>query len=124
MNFSYPQPWNIIGNTEAGLMLKLKSLNFTDPCFEGGITIHSTHEIPTILFKNSLQKINYGTYVEILIDVDYIIADDEIQHVSMDQRKCFFKGERRLKFFKTYSIKNCLTECLHDLIIQVIFLKT
>lgn len=36
---------------------------------------------------------------------------ESLRSYNSDARKCYFKGERNLKYFKAYNQENCLLEC-------------
>jgi amiloride-sensitive sodium channel len=45
-----------------------------------------------------------------------IKADDDLKQVPASVRKCYFDDEKQLRFFKTYTQKNCEFECLSTVI--------
>ena len=38
-------------------------------------------------------------------------TDESLRGIDPDQRKCYFEGERSLKFFKSYTKAHCEWEC-------------
>jgi acid-sensing ion channel, other len=45
-------------------------------------------------------------------------TDDALREFSPESRKCYFEGEKPLKFFKTYTKLNCEWECKTNDILQ------
>jgi amiloride-sensitive sodium channel len=62
-------------------------------------------------YQSDINGFLFGTFMEILIDVDVIYADDEIRKIDVNRRKCLFEDERPLRFFKKYTYRNCELEC-------------
>ncbi|KAK4879332.1 hypothetical protein RN001_007478 [Aquatica leii] len=60
---------------------------------------------------------NYGIHVptmyQSVISLKPSVSDGKksLQHESYMNRWCYFNQERFLKFFKTYTFRNCITEC-------------
>lgn len=46
-------------------------------------------------------------------------SDNELKFHSIKRRKCYFKGEKVLKFFNTYTKGNCEVECLANFTLKV-----
>lgn len=53
----------------------------------------------------------YGASLEVLISVEIIESDEDLKQISLKDRRCYFKDERELKFFKVYTKSNCEREC-------------
>jgi Amiloride-sensitive sodium channel len=45
-------------------------------------------------------------------------TSDELKHYPVDERKCVFSNERRLKYFNQYTQSNCEIECEVDQVLQ------
>jgi len=48
----------------------------------------------------------------VLITPEIITSSDDFSSLSLDQRNCYLKNERKLNFFKIYTQRNCEIECL------------
>lgn len=59
--------------------------------------------------------------VYILISMQETESDDTIQTLSVNQRKCVYKDEKKLKYFndELYSYSGCLKECKIDKSLEV-----
>lgn len=71
-------------------------------------SVHSPAEPPTTL-TGDIFEISGGTHLEVLIKPSVIRSDENLKTLLPSERKCFFEGEQKLPFFKTYSRKNCET---------------
>jgi acid-sensing ion channel, other len=56
----------------------------------------------------------YGYDLEVLITPEIIQTDEDLKSIDPKKRGCFFEGERKLKFFKVYSRRNCEYECISN----------
>ncbi|XP_066907785.1 pickpocket protein 28 [Halyomorpha halys] len=97
------------------------------------IILHSPHELPMVGFRESpwipLQNdpgtidkyIDIPAYGNILIDVRSrkIVASQHLNIYSINQRRCFFPGERQLAYFRYYSFNNCHLECLTNKTLEI-----
>lgn len=101
--------------SDDGVLLTIKQFKSESPlCVRGGVVVHSPNEIAVNLVQTDIKGFVFGSFQEILIDVDVTYADDSIRSVDISRRKCFFEDERPLRFFKHYSYKNCQTECWYN----------
>lgn len=118
-NLSTPYPWSSSQHSDDGLSLTLRK-NEIGPkqCVRGGIIVHSPNEIAINHVQSEINGFMYGAFMEILIDVDVIYADDDIRTIDVHRRKCFFEDERPLRFFKSYTYKNCQLECWFNISIE------
>ena len=46
-------------------------------------------------------------------------TDESLRRLRPEIRTCYFKDERKLKYFKIYTKKNCLDECHSDLTFEI-----
>lgn len=72
--------------------------------------IHLPSEMPTEFHK--FIPITYGSRSAVLITAKSYRTDEALRNFSPESRNCYFEGERKLKFFKTYSKPHCQLECL------------
>lgn len=56
--------------------------------------------------------------VDVYIVPEIIVTDDDLQDLEIDQRMCYMDNERKLKFFKVYTQKNCEIECLSEKLLK------
>lgn len=69
-------------------------------------SVHANGELPTTLTPNFFEFIG-GRHLEVLIKPSFIRSDDSLKALKPSERMCYFKGEQKLQFFKTYTQKNC-----------------
>lgn len=74
------------------------------------IYLHTPGEVtPQTSVHNLLSK-----GVNIRIKATQTVTSEGSQNYGPNVRQCFFDSERRLRFFKYYSLSNCETECLSN----------
>jgi amiloride-sensitive sodium channel len=49
---------------------------------------------------------------DIKVQAEIIKSDPDMKKLDLSIRKCYFDNERKLKFFKIYTQKNCEQECV------------
>lgn len=101
-------PWH--GSVTESLDLEL----FIDPdprtAYSEGFLVHPTDELPKIS-RDEVFVFDGGQELEVLITPSVIKSDDSLQSLELSDRSCYFKGERKLRFFNVYTKRNCETEC-------------
>lgn len=84
-------------------------------CRESAFVVHSSNEIPSS-FKTTDFKFPFdGEDLDVLITPVIVEADENLRTLSSERRQCYFQNERKLKYFKTYTKRNCDLECLSNL---------
>ncbi|XP_070500712.1 pickpocket protein 28-like [Chironomus tepperi] len=74
------------------------------------VILHLPNEIPTIFHSETyFQLKNLKT---MSISAEVIEKDESLRRLTPDQRGCYFEDERQLKFFKSYTQRNCEYECM------------
>jgi acid-sensing ion channel, other len=115
MEFS-PYPMRILGSgVSAGLFLKLamRKKDVVYSCRETSgfrITFHTPDEMPKP--KAHFFKIPFNVETMISIQPKKMSTSDNLKAYTPKKRQCYFRGERRLKYFKHYNLANCKLECL------------
>ena len=46
------------------------------------------------------------------------VGEETLKYVGVKQRKCYFSSEKHLRFYRTYTYKNCLLDCLANITLQ------
>lgn len=77
--------------------------------------MHAVDEFPMLLEDEDVFEFNGGKHIEALITASVITIDDDLASLDIALRSCYMKDERQLKFFKTYSKRNCEIECFSNL---------
>jgi amiloride-sensitive sodium channel len=78
-------------------------------CGKNYFAIHGHNELP---LGADLNEMDFNTAYDVLITPEVIKSHKRIKSLSVKRRKCYFEGERKLKYFKVYTQRNCETECL------------
>lgn len=74
------------------------------------LTLHMPYDLPQI--QNEFIHVPPEHNFFISIKPKMITTSDGLRSYAPHKRGCFFKTERRLRFFKSYSQKKCEMECL------------
>ncbi|CAG9804871.1 unnamed protein product [Chironomus riparius] len=74
------------------------------------VFLHLPNEVATRMHQNHFFKLNTVNVLQISAEIKE--NDKSLRSFSKQERACFFEGERRLKFFKSYTKINCENECL------------
>jgi amiloride-sensitive sodium channel len=72
--------------------------------------LHLPNEIPTLLHDSD--HVDFSTATILRITAKTTKSENYLRRYSPEIRKCYFEGERKLKFFKAYTKNNCNFECL------------
>lgn len=73
------------------------------------ILIHSPADWPDETHQTLLVSTN--TLETISVRPIVLTTSDDLIPWSPDVRRCYFQNEKKLKFFKVYTQKNCIFEC-------------
>lgn len=52
--------------------------------------------------------------VDVMVRAKLMTTSDQLRGYTPSQRKCFFGSERRLRFYKFYTLHSCEAECLSN----------
>jgi amiloride-sensitive sodium channel len=86
----------------------------SERCTPLSFLVHSPNEAPASFEIEEMIQFLYGYDLEVLITPEVIQTDNDLKSIDPKERGCFFQGERKLKYFKVYSRRNCELECLSD----------
>lgn len=73
---------------------------------------HLPNEIPTSFHPYTYVEVN--SFSKLILSATYHKSSDDLRKFSPKNREMFFDGERKLKFFKTYTKNLCFFECLSN----------
>lgn len=94
--------------------MEINETDMNDLCYihKGSFMVvyHFPNEIPTIM--HHVDNLRFGKEFNIKISAKTYKASEDLRRFTPDNRDCFFEGERKLKYFKTYTKYLCETECL------------
>lgn len=74
------------------------------------VYLHGSDEIPWYLHQ--FYDIGIKTYTTLSVEPRIVMATESMETYSPERRKCYFEGEKWLKYFKYYTKRNCELECL------------
>jgi Amiloride-sensitive sodium channel len=80
--------------------------------------VHSPYEVPGSYDDNKYCQFYHGNDLEVLITPEIIISDESLRSYPPDIRECYFEDERKLRYFKKYTKKNCQAECFSNYTVQ------
>ncbi|XP_070505945.1 pickpocket protein 28-like [Chironomus tepperi] len=80
------------------------------------VDIHSPFDYPMQISEDQMNTfyLNLPRTLDILIIPEILKTTDNTKQIPLSQRMCYMENERKLKFFKTYTQRNCQLECLSD----------
>ncbi|KAJ3664702.1 hypothetical protein Zmor_000250 [Zophobas morio] len=81
------------------------------------IFLHHPAEVP----KGYVDAINvqHNHDHEIIVQPDVTFTSENLKSYSPERRKCFYSHERKLHFFKIYTLTNCKVECLANYTLEL-----
>ncbi|KAL7011566.1 hypothetical protein ACKWTF_014325 [Chironomus riparius] len=104
--------------SNAVLNMRLKRQENIKECGLNRILVHKSDETPRLMDYGKLRLMNYGLTVDIEVIPEIIQTDEYLRKLTPQVRECYFEGEKKLKFFKTYSMDKCVAECYSNYSIQ------
>lgn len=111
---SLATPWSASADVKSGLQITLKR-NQNDSDYENSKQCHYRNFIIHDPFEQPMTTdrliFDYGMSLDVLISVDVVESDENLRDIDVSKRNCYFKDERKLKFFKVYTKLNCEREC-------------
>ncbi|XP_060876363.1 pickpocket protein 28-like isoform X1 [Metopolophium dirhodum] len=109
-------PWRVTGDTvdnAVRLIFDLTNENLGDHCpkRESGLTliVHSPADVPV-----GIQPTAYVTgssMLSVALSLNIIRTSHKIKKWTPKLRNCYYQHEKKLKFFKIYTLHNCEMEC-------------
>jgi acid-sensing ion channel, other len=87
-------------------------------CTAFSFIVHSPYELPGSYDLTEMCEFHYGFDFDVLITPEIIRTDRSLRSMTPKKRGCYFEGEKKLRFFKVYTRRNCEFECLADLLIN------
>lgn len=74
------------------------------------VTLHTPDETPRT--ASHFYRAPFNTETSIAITPRVISTSENLRSYKPAKRQCFFPGEKRLEFFKSYTQENCKSECV------------
>jgi Amiloride-sensitive sodium channel len=82
------------------------------------LLVHSPYEIPGSYDENIYCMFYHGNDLEVLITPEIVRSDESLRSYSAERRNCYFEDERKLRYFKKYTKRNCQTECFTEYLLK------
>lgn len=73
------------------------------------VIIHGSSDFPRQ--EDVTREVGVGRVYFLTITGTRMSASKQLSELSVSQRKCIFPEEKNLRYFPTYSVANCKTEC-------------
>lgn len=110
-------PGRILGSgRNAGVSFRLKmERKDVDYACKGAVngfrlTLHTPDEMPRT--ASNFIRVPFDSETLIAVTPRGISTSEDLRSYKPVKRQCYFPGEKRLEFFKSYTQANCKTECL------------
>ncbi|KAG5676491.1 hypothetical protein PVAND_006322 [Polypedilum vanderplanki] len=114
-------PIRAIKINQLSVYMKLTEKDATNLCLSQGkgykIIFHLPNEIPTPFHDEYFIPFNFERMMT--LTAKSIRPDPELKKYSPSARRCYFEGERKLKFFNSYTKAHCDYECMTNYTLKV-----
>ncbi|CRL07766.1 CLUMA_CG020720, isoform A [Clunio marinus] len=113
--FNSEKPWKV-ASADNSLTFKISTSSTAKKnSYNKAFFVHSNNELAmNLLQSDDVIVFEGGKSLEILITPVMITINEDVESLELNERKCFLKGEKRLRFFKTYTKRNCEIECFSN----------
>ncbi|XP_070509997.1 pickpocket protein 28-like [Chironomus tepperi] len=107
-------PWKARAGYNFGLDVTFRMNKLWQGCVNyDSFIIHPSNELP--INAQIVRHEDLATS-DVFITPEIVKTDDDLKHVDISLRKCYFDDERKLNYFKIYTRRNCEQECLTEII--------
>ena len=106
------------GNGLKVVLSRNRKLDRYDICTGLSFIVHSPYELASSYDSTETCEFHFGFDFDVLITPEIIKTDKDLKHIDPEKRGCYFEGEKKLKFFKVYTKRNCEFECIGDYLFQ------
>ena len=112
-NQSTNYPWKTTADNNKGFNIRFRTNIVFMGCYNhDSFIIHPSNELP---INSEIIRIEDWAETEVLVTPTIVKTEDDLQKFDIETRKCYFDDERKLKYFKIYTQKNCELECLAEI---------
>ncbi|XP_070504668.1 pickpocket protein 28-like [Chironomus tepperi] len=106
-------PWKTSADDGKGFEISFRTNVMIQGCYNvDSYIIHPPNELPV---NGEIIRIEDWSATEVSLTPTIVKTDQDMQAFDVDIRKCYFNDERKLKYFKVYTEKNCELECLSEI---------
>lgn len=86
--------------------------------FQEAFAVHSTVEPMMMTLPADVFEFSGGKHLEVLVTPSVIKSDESLKTLTPTDRSCYLDGERKLRFFKVYTFRNCKFECYANFTVE------
>jgi acid-sensing ion channel, other len=76
--------------------------------------VHSPYELPGSYEIIDIYDFDYDFDLKVLITPEIFRTDENLRSYEPKERGCYFSDEKKLKYFKIYTKRNCEFECFSE----------
>lgn len=105
-------PWHASVSDSLELEINVAPDQMT--AYSESFSVHPTGELPMMLLPENVFEFIGRKNLEVLITPNVIRSDENLKTLGPSDRSCYFDGERKLRFFKVYTMHNCKIECFSN----------
>ncbi|XP_055622259.1 pickpocket protein 28-like [Toxorhynchites rutilus septentrionalis] len=100
------------GGLEVSLLVNKSDKDYLcEDSFQGfKVQLHMPNEYT--LLMNQFFRVPVDQQLLVTVAPSVVITDSKVKYYTPDMRHCYYTNERRLRFFRIYTRKNCEIECL------------
>lgn len=113
-DFESKIPWTASTDNDL-LELEIMTDSATNISLQQAFSLHDPFEPPLSLSKDEAIEFDGGKLIEVLVVPKVVTNDPKMIEFQVEDRLCYFEGERRLRFFERYSVRNCQNECISNI---------
>lgn len=77
--------------------------------------------LPNEAIKNVMAKsfiIKIGRQTQVMLTPKMVHSSENLKSIKAEHRRCYFEGEKKLKYFKSYTENNCINECFSNFTLE------
>ena len=121
-NDTISYPWSTQAGVDFGLEINFKMNKLYEGCYDyDSFIVHPPNELP--IYSDIIRFEDLVT-TDVVITPEIIKTDNNLKSLDVNVRKCYFDDERKLKYFKVYTQRNCEQECLTEISKRTFKFKT
>lgn len=86
--------------------------------YQEAFAIHSPVEPLMGIRREHVLEFSGGKRLEVLVTPSVTRSDESLKTLEPAERSCYLDGERKLRFFKVYTLRNCKYECFANFTVE------
>lgn len=81
------------------------------------VILHPPNELADISGQHF--RVPFDEAVRISIKPNVLVTSTSLNNYSPERRQCYFNAERKLRYFKAYTQRNCYLECVANMSLEI-----